>query len=415
MPVDPSVISAMSAAVDADPDNVGLRLHLISLFAGAGQSSAVLDHCAILLAKEPDNVEALGFAAKAAEATGDADKAQRYGRLLRALEPKKAQSLTGQDAPPPTISPDPVKKAPLRLVASGGEEISYESEEPGITLADVAGMEEAKRRLNLSFLAPLRNPEMMKMYGKSLTGGLMLYGPPGCGKTFIARAVAGELGARFVSVGLSDVLDMWLGNSERNLHEIFETARREAPTVLFFDEIDALGRKRSLVRNSAQHNVVNVMLSEMDGMNRTNKGVFVLAATNHPWDVDSALRRPGRFDRTVLVLPPDKAARLAIFERNLSGKPVEDIDLKWLSERTEEFSGADVAHVCNSAAELAMEESIEKGIGVPIGPAHLKKVLGEIRPSTRAWFDMARNYAMFANEGGVYDDLLKYLRMRKFV
>ncbi len=106
-------------------------------------------------------------------------------------------------------------------------------------------MEEVKKRLNLTFLAPLKNPEIRRMYAKSLRGGMMLYGPPGCGKTFIARALAGELGATFFSVGLSDVLDMWLGESERKLHEIFEAARRKAPAVLFFDEIDALGQKRS--------------------------------------------------------------------------------------------------------------------------------------------------------------------------
>src|SRR5205085_5447940 len=132
---------------------------------------------------------------------------------------------------------------------------------PEMTLADVGGMAEVKRRLNMAFLAPLRNPQIMRTYGKSLRGGLMLYGPPGCGKTFIARALAGELGAKFLSVGLSDVLDMWLGESERKLREIFDTARRNAPAVLFFDEIDALGQKRSHLRGGAGRNIVNQLLA----------------------------------------------------------------------------------------------------------------------------------------------------------
>ncbi|HLK93724.1 MAG TPA: ATP-binding protein, partial [Polyangia bacterium] len=305
---------------------------------------------------------------------------------------------------------------PLRVIdggAAAGGGIA-DVEVSNVKLADVAGMEEVKRRLTLSFLAPLRNPEMMRAYGKSLRGGLLLYGPPGCGKTYIARAVAGELGASFIAVGLSDVLDMWLGNSERNLHEIFETARRSAPCVLFFDEVDALGRKRTLQRHSAGANVVNQLLSELDGVGADNAGVFVLAATNHPWDVDAALRRPGRFDRTVLVLPPDLPAREAILRLALRDRPVEGgIDLVRFAKRTEDFSGADLTHLAQSAAELAMEEGLAAGAVRPIGAEHLERALRELRPSTQVWLETARNYVMFANEGGVYDDLQVYLRTRK--
>jgi SpoVK/Ycf46/Vps4 family AAA+-type ATPase len=119
---------------------------------------------------------------------------------------------------------------------------------------------------------------------------VLLYGPPGCGKTFLARAVAGELGARFFALGLNDVLDMWLGESERRLHDAFAAARRAAPCVLFLDELDALGQKRSHLRRSAGRNVVNQLLAELDGAQADNEGLFVLAATNHPWDVDTSSR-----------------------------------------------------------------------------------------------------------------------------
>jgi SpoVK/Ycf46/Vps4 family AAA+-type ATPase len=144
---------------------------------------------------------------------------------------------------------------------------------------------------------------MRRLYTKSLRGGLLLYGPPGCGKTFI------------------DILDMWVGASERNLHEVFQTARGAAPVVLFLDEIDALGQKRSQTRNSAMRGTVNQLLSELDGVDSANEGVFVLAATNQPWDVDPALRRPRRFDRTLLVLPPDGTAREAILRAELDRRP----------------------------------------------------------------------------------------------
>src|SRR5262245_47179446 len=448
MPVDPTVINVLLAAVEKDPENAALRLHLISLLFDSAQMSEALRHCGALLMLQPDHAEALSYAARAAEAMGDPKRAEGYRRLLRALlveDPNAPQpttqapqidadkfdeagwpaDLTVSEQEPEAIRvpvADPSASSPPDLPGETGaiwEEDSatdfWEAEKPAVTLADVAGMEDVKRRLNLAFLAPLKNQEMMKVYGKTLRGGLLLYGPPGCGKTFIARATAGELGAKFIAVGLSDVLDMWIGQSEKNLREIFQSARRNAPCVLFFDEIDALGQKRSLQRHSGARNVVNQLLSEMDSVNADNDGIFVLAATNHPWDVDTALRRPGRLDRTLLVLPPDIAARHAILQLQSRQRPIDKIDFKWLAEKTADFSGADLAHLFESAVELAMEDSLTSGRVRPVGMNDFKKALKEIKPSTRAWFEVARNYAMFANDGGTYDELLDYLRANRLI
>ena len=138
-----------------------------------------------------------------------------------------------------------------------------------------------------------------------------MYGPPGCGKTMIARATAGEVNARFINVSLNDILDMWMGNSEKNLHAIFEEARNNAPCVLFFDEIDALGASRSDMKQSSGRHLINQFLQELDGIGNNNDGVLVLGATNTPWNVDPAFRRPGRFDRIIFVPPPDQEAREA--------------------------------------------------------------------------------------------------------
>jgi SpoVK/Ycf46/Vps4 family AAA+-type ATPase len=278
----------------------------------------------------------------------------------------------------------------------------------------VAGMQEVKRRLNLAFLAPLKNPDLMRMYGKKLRGGLLLYGPPGCGKTFIARATAGELNARFLAIGLSDVLDMWLGNSEKNLHQIFELARKKAPCVLFIDEVDALGRKRSQMRNSSA-NVINQLLSEMDGVGAKNDGVFVLAATNSPWDVDSALRRPGRLDRTLLVLPPDLEAREQLLGNAIKTRPAQNINIKDLAKRSDGLSGADLTHLVDSAAEIAIEDSLHTGKARTIEQRDFDRALREVKPSTKDWFENAKNYAMFANDGGHYDDLLEYLKSKRLL
>jgi SpoVK/Ycf46/Vps4 family AAA+-type ATPase len=274
-------------------------------------------------------------------------------------------------------------------------------------------MEQVKRRLRTAFLAPLENPALRRMSGKSLRGGLLLYGPPGCGKTFIARAAAGELGARFIGIGLHDVLDMWLGESEKNLHGIFEHARQQAPCVLFFDEVDALGRRRTQLRHSGGREVVVQFLAELDSFGSENEGVFVLAATNHPWDVDPALRRPGRLDRTLLVLPPDEPARAAILRWHLRDRPVGTIDVDDLARRTDLYSGADLAHICETAVEFALEASVESGKPRPIEMADLERALHEVHPSTTAWLQTARNFAQFAGEGHTYDDLLEYLRGHK--
>jgi len=284
-----------------------------------------------------------------------------------------------------------------------------------ISLADVGGLAEVKERLELAFLAPLRNPELRRLYGKSLRGGLVLYGPPGCGKSFIARALAGELGAGFLSVSIDDVLDKYVGQSEANLHGLFMQARRNAPCVLFFDEIDALGRRRAHLSSDVLRTTVNQLLLELDGVEHGNEGVFVLAATNHPWDIDPALRRPGRFDRMLLVLPPDTEARKAIFRTHLHDRPVAGIDLTQLAMRSDGYSGADIAHVCDSAAEKALIDSARSGEVRMIEMRDVEAALAEVRPSLGPWFEMARNVVAFANPSGDYNDLRDYMRSKRLL
>jgi len=412
-----SIINALKEAVIKDPENPALRLHLASLYLEDRNGAEALEEAARVLSYEPDNADAVEVAAQAAVLAGQPERARGYQRLLGALRPTVEQvSEAAPAAPAPSLQTAAAAPAGdmTDVLLDETDEI-WELEEPGLKLSDVAGMVNVKQRLQTGFLAPLKNPELMKLYGKSLRGGLLLYGPPGCGKTFIARALAGELRAKFVAVGLSDVLDMWIGSSEKNLHEVFEQARRKAPCVLFLDEIDALGRKRTLVRHSAMSGVVNQLLAEMDSLAGNNDGVYVLAATNHPWDVDTALRRPGRLDRMLLVLPPDLEARIGVLQFHLRDRLVEKLDLQAIAKQTEGFSGADLAHLCESAAELALAESVRMNTVRPISMTDFTAALKSIRPSARAWFDTARNFALFANEGGLYDDLVDYLKKQRII
>lgn len=371
------LIESVRAAVDASPADIPLRLQVAEL---------------LLEADEPR--EAL----------------EQLGRVLQ-LDPTSARAVELVAATRDKPTSGEVDWEGLELALGDAWDVAR----PPVTLADVGGLHDVKERLEVAFLAPLRNPELRRLYRKDLRGGLLLYGPPGCGKGFIAQALAGELEAGFLEVSINDVLDMFIGSSERNLHDIFVTARRNAPTVLFFDELDALGRKRSQLSNNAMRTTVNQLLHELDGVGAQNANVFVLGATNHPWDVDPALRRPGRFDRTLLVLPPDEPAREAIFRTHLRHRPVADLDLRVLAGRTDGYTGADIAHVCESAAEKAMIDAVRGGQARPIEMRDLQAALSEIRPSVDAWFAVAKNVVSFSNTDGSYDDLRDYMKSRKLL
>ncbi len=286
-------------------------------------------------------------------------------------------------------------------------------ERPTINFDDVGGMDAVKKEIGLKIIQPLKHPELYKAYGKKTGGGILLYGPPGCGKTYIARATAGQVNAKFINVGLNDVLDMWIGNSEKNLHEIFEIARANQPCVLFFDEIDALGASRTDMRQSSGRHLINQFLQELDGVESNNDGVLVLGATNTPWHLDPAFRRPGRFDRIIFVPPPDAEARASILQLKLKDKPTEKIDFQQLAKKLDNYSGADIEAVIDIAIEEKLEKAFIDGIPGAITGNDLLSAAKKHKASTQEWFSTAKNFALFANDSGLYDDILHHLKIKK--
>ena len=413
MPSNDSVIATLNAAVEKTPEDVDLRLHLAALLLDDGRAAEALEHFSQVLAAQPAHFDALRGAHEAAVAAGDQPRADGYATLLERLGESPTETETDEDQEPERIRAG--GPPTLRVVGGVGDDAEVESDDDRsrITLKDVAGLEAVKRRIDLAFLGPLRNPAMAKAYGKKLRGGLLLYGPPGCGKTHIARALAGELRADFMSIGLSDVLNMYLGESEQRLHALFEQARNNAPTVIFMDELDALGRKRSELKSWGIREVVNQLLQELDGMHTTDDAVFVLAATNLPWDIDVALKRPGRFDRAIFVEPPDDPARQHIFALNLEERPTEGVDLTRLAKKTKGYSGADIAFICETATEKTLERAMQSGKMEPVSGKELERAIREVRPSIAAWFETARNYALFANASGEFNDLAEYLEAHR--
>lgn len=286
-------------------------------------------------------------------------------------------------------------------------------EKPDMRFSDVGGMENVKKEISLKIIQPLQNPDLYKAFGKKTGGGILLYGPPGCGKTYLAKATAGEIDAKFINIGLHDILDMWMGNSEKNLHAVFEQARDNAPCVLFFDEVDALGASRSDLKQSSMRHVINQFLAEMDGVQHSNDGVLILAATNAPWSIDSAFRRPGRFDRVVFVSPPDEKGRAEVIRQHLKNKPADNIDVSLIAKATPEYSGADLKAIIDIAIETKLEDSIAKGSIEKLQTKDLQKAAKQHKATTQEWFSTARNYALYANESGLYDDILQYLKVKK--
>jgi len=457
-------LAALAAAVAAAPESAPLRVHYASLLLDAGRPVEALEQASAGLRIDPADGEALRLvqeSAAAAAGTRPAVSAEQSGTEPAAPTPtagsprpgtgpatpagpadgassgidwNRLEEEVGVHVPPAFVESAPVVEsatdAPAHHDASGGEPflVPARDDEPDdgsgllevsretITLADVGGLEPVKKRIREAFLEPMRNQAIAKAFGKSLRGGLLLYGPPGTGKTYMARAVAGELGARFLTVTLADILDKYIGESEQNLHALFQKARRLAPAVLFLDEVDAIGGKRAQYSGSSgMRTVVNQLLQEMDGIGSDNDGLFVLGATNHPWDVDTALLRPGRFDRVVLVLPPDEPAREAILRHHLAGRPLAGIDLRAVVAQTDGFSGAALEHLAATAAEKAMMDSIASGQVRPITMTDLHAALADVRPSTTAWLQSARNVVTFANNDGRYDELAAYLRSRRML
>ncbi|MDX2304664.1 MAG: AAA family ATPase [Microscillaceae bacterium] len=286
-------------------------------------------------------------------------------------------------------------------------------QKPSVNFDDVGGMTNVKKEIELKIIRPLLHPELYKAYGKKAGGGILLYGPPGCGKTYIAKATAGQVSAKFISVGLNDILDMWMGNSEKNLHQMFEIARQNTPCVLFFDEIDALGASRNDMKRSSGRHLINQFLQELDGIDHDNEGILILGATNTPWNLDPAFRRPGRFDRIIFVPPPDEAARESILQLKLKNKPIEGIDYKQIAKKAENYSGADLEAIIDIAIEEKLEASFVDGIPKPLKTQDLLQALKKHKGSTLEWFSTAKNFALFANDSGLYDDILTYLKIKK--
>ncbi len=400
-------------AIAAAPNHVRFRTGLAEVYYRQSKNSAALVIIEDLLKKPDTPALAYLLHAKLLFRAGDVERAVRQYKTAIDQDSAVADlEFAGRLGIGASAEESDVIDGQVRIGREGDAgTMEVDVERPTVTFKDVGGMEGVKDEIRMKIIHPLSHPELYKAYGKAIGGGILMYGPPGCGKTHLARATAGEVRAGFIAVGISDVLDMWLGNSEKNLHLLFEQARRNRPCVLFFDEVDALAASRADMRQSSARALINQFLAELDGVQTSNEGVLILAATNAPWHLDSAFRRPGRFDRILFVPPPDAPARASILRLLCQGKPVTDIDFDYLAKKTEHFSGADLKAVLDVAIEAKLRDAMKAGVPQPLSTKDFTNALSKVKASTREWFSTARNYALYSNQGGIYDDIVKYLKL----
>ncbi|MEM6900570.1 MAG: ATP-binding protein [Pseudomonadota bacterium] len=282
---------------------------------------------------------------------------------------------------------------------------------PQITFDDIAGLEKVKDQIRRKIIKPFENPGLFQKYKRKAGGGVLMYGPPGCGKTMLARAVAHQANASFVEVRAAEILDRYIGVAEGRIVDLFDEARASRPAVLFFDEIEALAQRRQFNSNTSVNTVVSALLTEMDAFDNRNEGILFLGATNIPWSLDSAFRRPGRFDRTLFVPPPDRLARAHILKNLLEDRPVsKELDLEALVKETSGFSGADLMALVETAVDYAIDTSIVDSDIALITNGHFAEAFEEVIPTTGDWLAEARNFSKYANESGMYKDLQAFLK-----
>lgn len=273
-----------------------------------------------------------------------------------------------------------------------------------MSFKDVVGMEKQKELIHDNIILALTKPELLRTYGKKLGLGAIFYGPPGNGKTYLVRAIAGETKAKFIVMHINEIVDMYAGNTEKNLHAIFDQARKNAPCIIFADEIDALGTKREGEQQGNMRMAVNQFLQELDGIEKNPEGIFVIGATNQPWDMDPALKRPGRFGESIYIPAPNYKSRREAFKYNTRNMPLARfVGFGRLARATWGFSQADITSICDKAALKVAAEVDRTGKKRPVKMGDFVAIIKAGGSSLDEWYGMVRKEVISKTETSIVE------------
>ena len=322
---------------------------------------------------------------------------------LEALEEKKNKVIVGEQ-PANQNTADNTSKS---TVVEEGQIKKIKWHESKINFNDVVGMKKEKNLIYENIVLAIKKPELLKAYGKKLGLGVIFYGPPGCGKTYFVNAIGGETKSKVIVAAINEIVDMYAGNTEKNMHAIFEQARQNTPCVVFFDELDALGTKRSGggggENQSFMRMAVNQFLQEMDGVEKNPEGIFVIGATNQPWDIDPALKRSKRFGESIYIPPPDYKTRRSAFVYNTRKMPLGRMSYGRLARATMGFSQADIEEICDKAALIPAAEEDRTGKRRKILMSDFISMIKKKGNSLDEWYAMIKKEIISKTETQIVD------------